>query len=161
METASLALAPDPTGLDQLLIDIKNKPMEPRALQQHAVLAFGRRTNAQPPLPVLLQDAVALVGEVLNAQLGGVGEVRGDTLVLTVTAREDQGRGPLRRSTAAPWPTPDSMAALALRSGNVTVAADLRKETRFRDDFLRGRNVVGALTVPLHVNAKPFGVLGV
>ena len=53
------------------------------------------------------------------------------------------------------------MAAFALKSGNVTVTADLRKETRFRDDFLRGRGVVGALTVPLHVNAKPFGVLGV
>ena len=54
--------------------------MEPRALQQHAVLAFGRRTNAQPPLAVLLQDAVALVGEILHAPLGGVGEVQGDTL---------------------------------------------------------------------------------
>ena len=53
------------------------------------------------------------------------------------------------------------MAAFALKSGNVTVTADLRKETRFRDDFLRGRGVVGALAVPLHVNAKPFGVLGV
>jgi len=52
------------------------------------------------------------------------------------------------------------MAAFALKSGNVTVAADLRKETRFRDDFLRSREIVGALTVPLHVNAKPFGVLG-
>ncbi len=71
MEAASLALDPDPTELDQLLIDIKNKPMELRALQQQAVLAFGRRTSAQPPLPVLLQDAVALVGKVLhNAFLG-------------------------------------------------------------------------------------------
>ena len=53
------------------------------------------------------------------------------------------------------------MAAFALKSGNVIAAADLRKESRFRDDFLRGRNVAGALTIPLHVNAKPFGVLGV
>ena len=107
METASLALAPDPTGLDQLLIDIKNKPMDQRALQQHAVLAFGRRTNAQPPLAVLLQDAVALVGEILHAQFGGVGEVQGDDLVLTVTARDD-GRPAesLPRSTVAPVTTP-------------------------------------------------------
>ena len=53
------------------------------------------------------------------------------------------------------------MAAFALKSGNVIAAADLRKETRFCDDFLRSCGAVGALTVPLHVNAKPFGVLGV
>jgi PAS domain S-box-containing protein len=161
MEAASLAIASDPSGLDQLRIDVKNKPLEPRALQQHAVLAFGRRTNAQPPLPVLLQDAVALVGEVLDAQLGGVGEVRGDNLVLTVAPRDDQGRGPAPREHRCGVADTHSMAAFALRSGNVTAAADLRQEPRFRDDFLRGRDVVGALTVPLHVNGKPFGVLGV
>ena len=126
------------------------------------MLAFGRRTNAQPPLPVLLQDAVALVGEVLHAQLGGVGEVQGDTLVLTVTARDDeQAAGPAPAGAPLSPGRRPSMAAFALKSGNVTVTADLRKETRFRDDFLRGRDVVGALTAPLHVNGKPFGVLGV
>ena len=158
METESSALAPDPTGLDQLLIDIKNEPMEQHALQQQAVLAFGRRTNAQPPLPVLLQDAVALVGEVLHAELGGVGEVRDDTLVLTVMGRDE---GPGAQEHRCPLADVHSMAAFALRSGNVTVTADLREETRFRDDYLRSRDVVGAVTVPLHVNGKPFGVLGV
>jgi PAS domain S-box-containing protein len=160
METASLAIDSDPAGLDQLLLDIKGKPMSPHALQQHAVLAFGRRTNAQPPLSVLLQDAVALVGEVLHAPLGGVGEVRGETLHLTVAARDDEGRGAAPQEHVGSLADADSMAAFALKSGNVTVAADLGQETRFRDNFLRSRDVVGALTVPLHVNAKPFGVLG-
>ena len=54
-----------------------------------------------------------------------------------------------------------SMAAFALRSGSATVSANLGKETRFRDSFLRSLNIAAALTVPLHVNGKPFGVLGV
>ena len=117
METASLAIAPDPAGLDQLLIDIRNKPMEPRAVQQQAVLAFGRRTNAQPPLAVLLQDAVALVGEVLDAPLGGVGEVRGDTLVLTVAARDAEGRGAAPQEHRCCVSDVNSMAAFALQIG--------------------------------------------
>ena len=98
--------SPEPAGLDELLIDIKNKPLEPRALQQHAVLAFGRRTNAQPPLTVLFQDAVALVGEILHAPLGGVGEVRDDRLRLSVAARSEEGRGAKPQEHDAPWPTP-------------------------------------------------------
>ncbi len=161
MTTASLAIAPEPAGLDELLIDIKNKPLEPRALQQHAVLAFGRRTNAQPPLTVLFQDAVALVGEILHAPLGGVGEVRDDRLRLSVAARSEEGRSAKPQEHVGSLADADSMAAFALKSGNVIAAADLRKETRFCDDFLRSCGAVGALTVPLHVNAKPFGVLGV
>lgn len=160
MDTACLALAPDQQELDQLRIDIKNKPMELHALQRQAVLAFGRRTNAQPPLSVLLQDAMALVGEILQAQLGGVGEVQGDSLLLTVTSRDHEGRPMTPGEHSCSVADPGSMAAFALKSGNVTVTDDIRKETRFRDDFLRSREVVGALTVPLHVNAKPFGVLG-
>jgi PAS domain S-box-containing protein len=135
--------------------------MDQRALQQHALLSFGRRTNAQPPLPVLLQDAVALVGEILDAQFGGVGEVQGETLVLTVTARDDGGRPADPQEHRCSVSDADSMAAFALKSGSVTVSTDLRKENRFRDGFLRSRGVVGALAVPLHVNARPFGVLSV
>ncbi len=161
METASLAPAPDETGLDQLRTDIKNKPKDERAMQQHALLVFGRRANAQPPLPVLLQDAVGLVGEILHAQFGGVGEVRGETLVLNVTALDDKGRPGDSREHRCAVSEADSMAAFALKSGSVTDSADLRKETRFRDTFLRGGNVVGALVAPLYVNARPFGVLSV
>jgi PAS domain S-box-containing protein len=54
-----------------------------------------------------------------------------------------------------------SMAAFAVRSGSAAVSADLGAETRFRDIFLRSLDIVGALTVPLHINGKPFGVLAV
>ena len=61
-------------GLDRLLPDASQLPADDHALQQHAVLTFGRRTNAQPPLAVLMQDAATLVSEVLHGQYGGVGE---------------------------------------------------------------------------------------
>ena len=159
METTSLAIAPDPS-LERLLIDLKNKPMDHRALQQQAVLAFGRRTNAQPPLPVLLQDAVAWCARcsiALRRRRASPGRQPGVDL-------HGAGCGAWRdRSPGVPLPRGRrrSMAAFALGSGNVTVAADLRAEPRFRDGFLRGRGVVGALAAPLHVNARPFGVLGV
>jgi PAS domain S-box-containing protein len=47
-----------------------------------------------------------------------------------------------------------------LQSASVTVSPDLRAERRFRDAFLQGMGLAAALVVPLHVNGKPFGVLG-
>jgi PAS domain S-box-containing protein len=157
METASVALASDPAGLVPLPFD--NQTIERRALQQQALLAFGRRTNAQPSLAVLLQDAAELVGDVLHAQLAAVGEVRGNRLVLNFVARNEKGRRAAGQEHSCSLEDTDSMAVFALKSGNVTLAADLRKETRFRDDYLLGRGVRAALTAPLHANAKPFGVL--
>src|SRR5579862_3874529 len=86
MGAATEESAPDSSELNRLLTDIRETTVEPHALQQHAVLAFGRRASAQPPLHILLQDAVTLVGEVLHTEFGGVGELRGDTLVLAVHA---------------------------------------------------------------------------
>ena len=42
-------------------------------LRQAALLALGRRATAHPPLSVLMQDAAALLADVLRADLGGVG----------------------------------------------------------------------------------------
>jgi PAS domain S-box-containing protein len=161
MQAATFQQGPDTSGPDRLLTDIKQKPLGEHALRQHAVLAFGRRTNAQPPLAILMQDAAALVGEVLHAEFGGVGEVQGETLVLSVHALDRNGSAILAKEHRCPANETSSMAAFALRSGSATVSADLGKETRFRDGFLRSLNVTAALTVPLHVNAKPFGVLAV
>lgn len=158
MHTATMEPPPDANGSDRPLKDAKQKPMDDRALRQHAVLAFGRRTNAQPPLAVLMQDAATVAAEVLHAQYGGVGEVQGETLVLSVHA---QGANGAAHEHRCPVSDPSSMAAFALRSGSATVSSDLGKETRFRDVFLRSLNVVAAMAVPLHVNGKPFGVLGV
>ena len=159
MQSATLQPPSDDIGLDSPLSDIKQKPMDDHALRQHAVVAFGRRTNAQPPLAVLMQDAATLVAEVLRARFGGVGEVKSESLVLSVLPVGDNGTAATPREHHCPLSDAGSMAAFALRSGNATVSADLDKETRFRDIYLRSLNIAAALTVPLHVNGKPFGVL--
>ncbi len=113
MEVATEASALDSDELDRLLTDIRQTPMEAHALRQHAVLAFGRRASAQPPLAVLMQDAVTLVGEVLDAQFCGAGELQGDTLVLSVQAQSGSAAPRVHRCPASDT---GSMAAFALRS---------------------------------------------
>ncbi len=164
MDIAVPALSSSPTldaaGFGALLNELKTKPKDARGSQQ-ALLAFGRRTNAQPPLAILMQDAVALVGEILGADMGSVGEVRGEHLQLTATAWDGDGKASALRDHECPLDEANSMAAYALRSGSVTVSPDLRAERRFRDVFLQGMGLAAALVVPLHVNGKPFGVLGI
>ncbi len=135
--------------------------LEQRSLQQNALLAFGRRTNAQPPLPVLMQDAVALICEILSADRGGMGEVEGETLLMSLTTRDADGRTVDPQINRCPLSDATSLAAYSLRTGNLTYCGDLRMESRFRDPFLLRQNIAAALVIPLHVNGKPFGALGV
>jgi PAS domain S-box-containing protein len=133
-----------------------------RTRQQEAVLAFGRRANARPPLRVLMQDAVALVTDVLGADLTGIGEIApGQTLVLSIN-RTDGKDLPVNPAVhRCPLASPDSMAAHTLRTASPTRSADLAKERRFADPLLRGLGVRSALCVPLHMNGRPYGTLGV
>jgi len=160
----------NPADLTAMLgkVDVGPPTADPRARRQQALVAFGRRTNAQPPWNVLMQDAVALVVEILAAELGGVGVVEGETLAMTIGSR----RRPAAAGTAAAtpavaqvhrWPLADtnSMAAYALRTGSLAVSADICTDRRFRDAFLEKLGVVGAMVIPLHVGGRPFGALGV
>ena len=132
-----------------------------RAIQQQALVAFGRRTNAQPSLPILMQDAVALIGEVLDAEMGGVGEVVRDTITLSVAGRDEAGNTVEPQTHVCPLTEVNSMAAYSLRTSNLTVTTDARADYRFCDTFLTRLGLAGSLVIPLHVNGKPFGVLGV
>ncbi len=129
---------------------------------QEALLAFGRRSTAQPALAVLLQDAAMLVGETLEADWVGIAEIRdGNQLVLQVSRAgpnvEFDGQHVHRTALDAM----DSMAAFALRSAYLTVSENVAADTRFEDLFLRRLGVVGAATIPLHLRGQPFGALGV
>lgn len=135
--------------------------MDIHARQQEAVLAFGRRVNARPPLAVLMQDAVALLTDVVGADLTGVATAEnGQTLVLSVSrAGPGDAAGPTVRG--CPLGSLNSMAAHTLRTATLTLSADLVKETRFADPFLRGLGVRSAMCIPLHTNGRPYGTLGV
>ena len=67
-------------GLDDframlLASETESEKSDAWARQQAAVPGFGRRTGARPAIQVLMQDAAALVVEVLQANLSGVGEL--------------------------------------------------------------------------------------
>jgi PAS domain S-box-containing protein len=130
---------------------------------QDALLAFGRRASAHPPLSVLIRDAAELVAEVLGADLAGVGEVTtgGTMLELKLFVMDKQGKPSSLAVHDSPLDTTDSMAAFALRTASPVATADLARETRFTDGFLRKQQVRSAVVVPLHLNGKPFGLLGV
>jgi PAS domain S-box-containing protein len=162
-----------PAGLDSLpetqagVAD--NQPSsEVYARQRAALLAFGRRANAKPPLEVLLQDAAAMIATILGTELMGVARVVADGagLLLRVAplGTEEQTAAPLSHETPLSGHSSaglDSMAAYALKIATPVVTPDLAAEQRFADLFLRKLGVHSALCVPLHLNMEPFGAMGV
>ena len=143
-------------------LDLKPEQLDGQARQQAALLAFGRRTNAQPPVAVLMEDAAAMVAEIAGADRIGVGEViRGGTaLSLKVAGIDRHGAlvDPVTNECAMEASL--SMAGHALSLATPVICPDLASEKRFTDMFLRELGVTSALTIPLHSNGKPFGVLG-
>ncbi len=146
----------------------KQQNSDVHARQQAALLAFGRRANAKPPLDVLLQDAVAMLAEILETELMGVAQVVGDgaslSLRVTSIASREQLPSPLihESSLSDHWSAGDnSMAAYALHLATPVVTWDLATEQRFTDLFLRKLDVHSALSIPLHLTTEPFGALGV
>ena len=134
-----------------------------QAQHRQAIVAFGRRANTGPPLSVLMEDAVWLLVQGLGADRGGTGEVvdEGSTLALRVASVGKRGKRNQGAENRSPTGGAGSMAAFALEAGYPIVTADLAAETRFRDVFLQGQGIVAALTLPLYLNCRPFGALGV
>ncbi len=134
-----------------------------RARYQAAIVAFGRRTIARPTLALLMQDAVALVGEILGTGLAGVTEVAdgGRNIVTRVATIGAGGKTANPVSHRMPMNPVGSMAAFALTTAGTVVTADLAAETAYQDMFLRNLGVRSALCVPIHLNREPLGALGV
>lgn len=130
--------------------------------QQSAVWAFGRRATSRPDLQLLIQDAVSLVTEIVEGELGGASEVTADdALEARLTTVDTQGRAipvAAHRSTLDPA---TSITACALSTASTVVSANLASEKRFADPFLREQGIVSGLVVPLPVDDKPFGTIGV
>lgn len=145
------ALAPQPSAADLATL-IK---------RQEAVVAMGRRATAPPETPILLQDAAALIAEVLGAEASAVGELSpdGSTLFTRLAVDEPDGGKPRVAARELASSGDESLAAYALRVAHPVVVADLSTEGRFRDRFLRGFGIRSALAMPLRLLDRAFGVL--
>ncbi len=165
MQTAEATEPLQLEGLAEVLSGLGSRAdhASDHARRQAALVAFGRRTVARPAIGVLMQDAVALVGEILGTGLAGVTEVtdRGRRIVTTVTSIDAGGRMAKPVSHRAPMTPVNSMAAFALTMANTVVTANLPSETAYQDMFLRNLGVRSALCVPIHAGREPLGALGV
>ncbi len=143
--------------------DVKPGPLDLWVRQQEAVLAFGRRSNAQPALPILMQDAGALVGEMLQADFNGVAILEGETvLFLSVAAVTPPSQGPSQPVTHVyGLDATTSLAAYVLSTAAPVTTANLAGEKRFCDLFLRGLGIISALCVPLYLAKRGLGALGI
>ncbi|MEN6494190.1 MAG: PAS domain S-box protein [Thermoguttaceae bacterium] len=132
------------------------------ARQHAAMLAFGRRASSRPEIGVLMQDAMALVAEALETDLGGVSEVLADgqTLSLKIAGTDRHGKLVCPTTHSTPLSAEVSMAGYALNAACPVVTPNLPCEKRFTDLVLRRLGVVSALCVPLTLGENAFGALG-
>ena len=133
------------------------------ARRQTAVVAFGRRTITRASTSLLMQDAVALVSEILGSDLAGIGEVVGNgrELLMTVATIDKDGQMVSPVSKQLPLDIASSISGHALLSATSVSTADLSRETEYTDLFLRSQGVCSAMVVPIHLDHEPLGTLGV
>jgi PAS domain S-box-containing protein len=158
-ESLLASLADAPGHADSTIV---GSTADPRARQQAAIWALGRRAATRADLNLLKQDAVSLLSEILGGDLGGIAEITADgALEARITVVDADGRAvPLAASRLTLEPAA-SMAAFVMSDASAVISNNLVAERRFADLMLREQGVVSALAVPLPVDDKPFGALGV
>ena len=129
--------------------------------RQEAVVALGRRAIASPDVSILLQDAAAMIAEMLDVEYDGVAEVSADgsTLVqrLSITPPgQTQPRMFVQESGTA---GEESLAGHALQLGHLVAVSDLSQDGKFQDLFLREHGIQSAVSVPLRIQNQSFGAL--
>lgn len=129
--------------------------------RQQAVVAMGRRAAASPEASILLQDAAALIAEMLEVEAFGVAELtnNGASLDLQLTIKQPERIDSRTLRQTLNVSGDQSMAAYALRVAHPVVSADFSLEDRFQDLFLRKLGLRSALAAPLKLQDRAFGVL--
>lgn len=133
---------------------------ERRAREQALVSELGLRALASDDVRALMDEAVALVAEILDVQLAGVSEVVPDTGELRFCAGVGWQPGVIGTMTGMVGPR--SLATHAIRSGEPVVSPDIHDDERFTpSSLLTAEGVVSAAAVVIAGHDVPFGALGV
>ena len=129
--------------------------------RQQAVVAIGRRAVAAPDFFILMQDAAALVAEVLETEHSAVAEPSRDDCKLRMTLRlEEPGATESRTFVQEVGRAgTDSLAGHVLEVAHPMAVADFAEERRFTEPFLRKHGIRSAVAVPLIMQGRSFGVL--
>jgi len=130
-----------------------------RAFQQTTVAALGQFALVNSDLMALLNQAVMLVAQTLEAEYCAVFEsAAGDQLLMLAGAGWKPGYIGLTKVPVDDY----SQAGLTFRTGDAVVVTDLWTERRFRaSSLLMDHGVVSGATVLIPTREKPFGVFGV
>jgi len=133
---------------------------DPLARQQ-ALVALGRRAVAPPDSVVLMQDAAALLAEMLDTPLSGTAELTADGTGLTMRLRVAGPAGQPVQTLLHQCGVEgiDSLAGHVLEAAHPVRVPDLPREKRFVDLFLRKHAVRSAVAAPLKLPDRAFGAL--
>lgn len=137
-----------------------HRALELRIRQQEILAGFGVTALKGTPLPELLNEAVRLSAEGLQADLGKVLEhvPSENRLVMRAGVGWDEGLV----GTASVGTDITSPAGFALRTGKPVISNHLETEERFRTpDLLAAHGVRRAINVILQGDGAPYGVLEV
>ena len=167
LEVVVVNLLDDPTlkGLVLNMRDVSERvraehELHRRARQQQVVAGLGHRALMGVDVSVVMNDAVAMVADVLDVELCGLLELEpaGAHLMMRAGVGWDEG---CVGSVRQPVDT-DTHAGFALESGAPVVVEHLGRDVRFSStDLLRGHGVVSAVFVAVQGAERAFGVLGV
>lgn len=129
-------------------------------VQQQAVVAdLGICALTEPDLDTLFQQAVEIVRSTLDVDYAKVLQLLPDGAALRLVA--GVGWYPGLVGTATVGTGMDSQAGYTLSSSEPVIVEDLRTEPRFRGPaLLQDHGVISGLSVVIHGQGQPFGVLG-
>jgi len=133
--------------------------LETRARQQNAIAHLSQRALEGRDLAALLEDAVALIPQVLEVDYSSVLELLPDGNALFLRAGAGWKEGYVGHAKLIAGR--ESPAGFSLSSHWSLISEDLATETRFgRSPLLLDHRVVSAVTVVIHGRCKPYGLLG-
>lgn len=129
--------------------------------QRAVILAFSRRNPADVEADALIHDAAALIAETMQAPMFCSVRSTDDGLHLTLKLTFADGRSPDASHTLQAGTAGDSLAGYALSTRQPVICADLARDSRCKDAFLRNHGVAGGLLLPLATEECSFGALGI
>ena len=129
--------------------------------RQRAIAALGRRALRLQDPNVLMEDAAALLSEVLATPLSGWAELLPDdaTLIMRLYICRRDGRPGETVRHQYSLAREASVAGFVVHTGLPLLASDLEQETRFHDSFLSAHQLRSVVAAPLIVAERNFGVL--
>jgi len=133
--------------------------LEIRARQQNAIAQLSQHALEGCDLATLLEDAVALIPQILEVEYCSVLELLPDGKALLLRAGAGWKEGSVGHAKLIAGR--ESPAGFTLLSSSPVILEDLGTETRFRGpQLLLNHGVASGVTVVIHGRCKPYGVLG-